>query len=145
MQLKNKSLDLISAALRHMRDAEHLASDSENQSLDQAYHLAGFAPECIRKAILGRPSLNKILGHDLSTTSNKVIEMALAIDPMAHRYQLDREPPESLSRWKPDCRYEKTGSKGTNEAQPLLNDAQELVHGLIAELWADGRLETIPE
>ena len=38
--------DLVSAALRHARDAEWLA----HRSPDQAYHLAGYAPECARKA-----------------------------------------------------------------------------------------------
>lgn len=40
-------LKLLSAALRHLRDAEHLADASNlHGSLDQAYHLAGFGPDC---------------------------------------------------------------------------------------------------
>lgn len=37
---------LISAALRHVRDAEQLLTSSP----DQAWHLADFGPECIRKS-----------------------------------------------------------------------------------------------
>jgi hypothetical protein len=59
-------LALFSAALRHLRDAEHLAdATTPHGSLDQAYHLAGFAPECGRKATIAADWMNKALGHDL--------------------------------------------------------------------------------
>ena len=37
---------LLSAARRHITDAEHLLEPGLHQSQDQAWHLAGFAPEC---------------------------------------------------------------------------------------------------
>lgn len=47
--LADRALDLLSAALRHVRDAETLATSADDaRSLDQAFHLAGYGPECER-------------------------------------------------------------------------------------------------
>jgi hypothetical protein len=51
--LDKHAVDLLSAALRHVRDAEHLATPNHSgYSPDQAHHLAGFGPECAQKATL---------------------------------------------------------------------------------------------
>ena len=64
--LDKHAVDLLSAALRHVRDAEHLATPNHSgHSPDQAYHLAGFGPECARKATLYHRLFDKPLGHTL--------------------------------------------------------------------------------
>ena len=67
--------DLLSAAIRHVRDAELLASTAgPNRSLDQAFHLAGFAPECARKATLPRSTFDKSIGHGTTAASELSLE-----------------------------------------------------------------------
>jgi hypothetical protein len=87
--LDPRALALLSAGLRHIRDAEHLRSTEVPQrSLDQAYHLAGFAPECVRKAALPSRTFDKAIGHGIGETSDFALRFALAMDPTAHRYDL---------------------------------------------------------
>src|SRR5215212_4601191 len=82
--------DLLSAAIRHLRDAEFLASvAAPDRSLDQAFHLAGFAPECARKAALPRSTFDKAIGHGTTDASELSLEWALAHDPRARRYRID--------------------------------------------------------
>lgn len=88
MRLKQRQLDFLSAALRHMRDAEHLLGPGEHTSLDQAYHLSGFGPECARKATLSRGSLDKALGHLGEDGNDETLEIALVMDAGAARYRL---------------------------------------------------------
>ena len=140
-----QSRDLISAALRHLRDAEHLVSEHSHRSLDQAYHLAGFGPECARKAALAQPGFNKLLGHDLGSASEALLEIVLALEPAAQRYAIDdlgQFP--SFSAWRPDCRYKRTGTIPEPAARSLIHEARVFVDRLVVELWADGRLGEIP-
>jgi hypothetical protein len=142
--LSPKALALVSAALRHMRDAEHLAdARAAHSSPDQAYHLAGFGPECARKATLTIRWSDKPLGHALDQgATDPVLEIALALDPYAQRYNpLDwsnRYP--ALARWNPQCRYDQTGKRDARQIEALVREARLVVDELVGALWADGRL-----
>jgi hypothetical protein len=141
--LSLKAQNAISAALRHMRDAEHLADTSHPHfSLDQAFHLAGFGPECVRKATLSERALDKAIGHGVGEFAESALNAALAWDVVAHRYRLNdwanRFP--SLKRWAVDSRYERTGHFSAGEVQVLLTDARCAVDEVVWAIWADGRL-----
>ncbi len=147
VQLSVASISLLSAALRHVRDAEHLADiGSDHLSLDQAFHLAGYGPECARKATLGGRSFDRLLGHRLSETAEPIIEVALALDPVARRYDPEgwsARFPEFTS-WSEQSRYEPTGARRRTEVKALLSAAREAVDDVVLALWSDGRLEEIP-
>jgi hypothetical protein len=129
---------LVSAALRHVDDAEHLLA----RSPDQSWHLAGFGPECARKACLEEGWLDRSLGHDLNGISDDVLEFALSFDVRAARYSLAdlaRRYPK-LSAWHVESRYDATGTRTEMEARLLVHDASEFTYALAAELWMDGRV-----
>ena len=137
---------LLSAALRHLRDAEHLfASGSGDRSLDQAWHLAGFGPECARKAFLSDAIFDQVLGHEWSADSESLLEMALALDPSSWRHRLDgwavRKP--ILCHWSPEHRYERTGTRLESETDQLLMAARDLVDDVLLGAWTDGSLESV--
>jgi hypothetical protein len=142
-RLSKKAQDALSAALRHVRDAEHLADTSHpHSSLDQAFHLAGFGPECVRKATLSDRALDKAIGHGVGEFAERALSAALAWDVIAHRYRLsdwaNRFP--TLKRWSVDSRYERTGRFSAPDVQPLLADARRAVDEVVWAIWADGRL-----
>jgi hypothetical protein len=137
------ALALVSAAIRHIRDAEHLVGDPAHASAspDQAWHLAGFAPECVRKATLERRSWDKVLGHRFDTDAETTISIAQAVDPAAVRYELAdwtaRFP--ILAEWDPACRYDRTGT-WASRAPALVAEARAALGDVLAALWADGRI-----
>lgn len=135
---------LISAALRHARDAELLLETTHGRaSPDQAFHLAGFGPECARKATLTVDWFDKVLGHRMDPKAEDLLATALALDPIAARYDTRhwsaRHP--ALARWTERARYERTGTRLRAEAEDLVRVAREIVDGLTVALWTDGRLE----
>ena len=137
--------DHASAALRHMRDAEHLIADETYASRDQVWHLAGFAHECARKACVQEGWLPKLLGHDFSSASDAVIEFAIALDPRASRLPVrqwaSRYP--AVAAWRPDHRYERTGTaeKDKNRnIEHLVKQGREAVDACIVALFLDGSL-----
>lgn len=135
-------LDLLSAALRHIRDAEHLADVSHaNASLDQAYHLVGFGPECARKSVLSKSAFDKAIGHSVEG-GLEALDVVLALDPSAHRYRISnweiRYP--ALTKWTEQARYERTGSKSFADAAEVIKEASAIVNSLVFALWADGRI-----
>ena len=134
--------ELLSAALRHVRDAEHLASAGTHESLDQAFHLAGFGPECARKAVLSARTYDRAIGHGVTRASEKALQFALAADPAAHRYDLadwaTHNP--ALAGWTEQSRYRGTGTHSVTAVQPLLREARSIVDRITFALWADGRL-----
>lgn len=141
MALTKEAAALLSAALRHVRDAEHLATAATaGFSLDQARHLAGFGPECARKAILSERGFDKLIGHTFNDTA---LELALSLDPVALRYEprewAKRYP--TLARWSEQCRYDATGAAAKVEPQvrALLVEARDAVDDIVLRLWADGR------
>ena len=142
IELSSRAIDLVSAALRHVRDAERLLQTGDAASPDQAYHLAGFGPECARKASLSLRWVDKEIGHGAASLADELVELVVAIDPIAHRYDplaYSLRYPE-LSRWTVDCRYEKSGTRTRAQAEALCREARVAVDATVAALWADGRV-----
>jgi hypothetical protein len=139
-----ESSDFLSAALRHIRDAEHLADAGEHTSLDQAWHLAGFAHECARKALIGRSWIPRLLGHDFDDASERVVDIAVALDPIASRFPVRdwaaRYP--AIAAWRPDHRYERTGTTAAipRDLAALLVQARQAVDASVTALFLDGTL-----
>jgi hypothetical protein len=138
--------DFASAALRHIRDAEHLTVSEEHRSLDQAWHLAGFAHECARKACLDGDWVHRLLGHDFTPANEEVIDIAIALDPRAGRYPVRDWPTRytSIERWNPNHRYERTGTaelEGLRKIDALVSEGRRAVDECLLELFLDGRLD----
>jgi hypothetical protein len=140
--MDDRSQDFLSAALRHVRDAEHLALAGEGTSLDQSYHLAGFGPECARKATLSKSTYDKAIGHGVGASSEVALRIALALDPGPHRYDLQgwggRYP--ALAAWSENARYERSGTRSSTDVEALVREAREIVDRLVIALWMDGVL-----
>lgn len=133
---------LVSAALRHVRDAEHLVAEGPDASPDQAYHLAGYGPECMRKATLSVRWFDKAIGHRFDDNTEAALEFAIALDPLAERYSPRRFGARfpALASWREDARYEATGSRTRADADRCVREAREATNDLLFALWADGRL-----
>lgn len=140
--MEPRSHDLLSAALRHVRDAEHLVSVGPTTSVDQAYHLAGFAPECARKATLSKRTYDRAIGHGIGAASEVALQTAIAIDPGARRYDLEgwqaRFP--ALANWSESARYERTGQRAASEVAVVVAEAREIVDRIVLTLWMDGAI-----
>lgn len=143
MVLGSEAIDLISAALRHVRDAEWLADpNNPHRSPDQAYHVAGYGPECARKATLRSRDFDKTIGHRFGAAQEDVLDVAVALDPFALRYEprdwAGRFP--ALTEWRETVRYGRTGDLDRKRiaVDPLLRDSREAVDAVVAALWADG-------
>ena len=142
LTLSPKAVDLVSAALRHVRDAEHLLDAGPDASVDQAYHLAAFGPECARKAALSLRWPDKEIGHGAAALAEDLVELVVALDPIAHRYDplSYRARCPELSRWRVDCRYNRTRTCERPQAEALCREARDAVDRTVAALWADGRV-----
>ena len=135
--------DFLSAGLRHLRDAEHLAEPGETQSLDQAWHLGGFAAECLRKS--GLRAIDHPLGREFSHSFEKETELGwlLTTDPWAHRYELDGWAARctALQRWTEQHRYDRTGGVDRSaDVTDLLAFCRARADDLLFRLFADGHL-----
>jgi hypothetical protein len=137
--------DLASAALRHVRDAEHLANVGAHRSLDQALHLAGFASECIRKGCFDDALADKALGHDIRDATDSVVAFLVTYDPDAARYGLGAdaaELPERAEKWHPNVRYQRTGhaasSIGATGVGAVVAEARRFVDERVLALFCDG-------
>ncbi len=141
-RLTPRQLAFLSAALRHVADAEHLLAQGAHQSQDQAWHLAGFGPECAKKACVDDGMLDRVLGHDLGMDAEPMLEWGLALDPRASRYGLVGWPKRRpiLESWTPNHRYDATGAHTGTRVAELVALAREVVGRIQADLWADGRL-----
>jgi hypothetical protein len=142
---KDEATDLLSAAIRHLRDAEHLAdlnSACAHRSLDQAYHLAGFGPECARKAMIAAPWMNKLLGHEIGEGAEPILVLAAMVEPKATSGDIRNwhQSYPTLAQWSPESRYEATGTRQTKTVESLLRECSLVVSEIVAALWADGRL-----
>jgi len=141
--MDDRAHDLLSAALRHVRDAEHLAAAGvATTSLDQAYHLAGFAPECARKATLPRSTYDQAIGHGVGESSEIALQVALAIDPRAQRYDLERWRNRfpGLADWNERARYDRTGTRLHPEVTNVIRESREIVDRIVLSLWMDGAI-----
>lgn len=139
--LSPEQLALLSAACRHVRDAEGLLTAAE-PSPDQAWHLAGFGPECVKKACLETNLLHRVLGHELGAAGDQLLDWWIPLDPAAWRYRLTGWTADAprLDEWRPDHRYEKTGHRAATAAAELTRAARQKVDGVLADLWIDGRV-----
>jgi len=144
MFLQREAIDLVSAALRHVRDAEWLGDPvNPRGSPDQAWHLAGYGPECARKATLRTRDFDKSIGHRLQRGSEDVLDIATALDPLALRYEpvdwAGRFP--ALAEWRETVRYDRTGSFARKpfSAAELVGQARQAVDAVVTACWADGR------
>lgn len=137
--MTSSQLALLSAALRHTRDARALLVTSP----DQAWHLAGFGPECARKAALSERFFDQVLGHDWTPASEEILELAISLDARAWRLRLDGwgAALPALARWRPADRYHRTG-RHAHEAETLVSECEARVDRLLADLWMDGDLTT---
>jgi hypothetical protein len=136
--------DFLSAALRHVRDAEHLLESDEHASPDQAWHLAGFAHECARKALLQDGWVARMLGHDFDDASEQVIDVAIALDSRANRLPLRdwaRRYP-TIAEWKAEHRYERTGASRAlrREVVGLVTQGRQAVDASVLALFLEGTL-----
>ena len=142
--LSNQQSELTSAALRHIADAEDLLRASPVQAL----YLAGYGPECARKAALARWTdrdedlRNRAIGHRFDGPAEVALQWFCDLDPLAPRYALLRWKVtyNVLGEWKEDVRYGRSDSITVTKARRFLHAAQELTLGTIAKLWADGRV-----
>lgn len=147
--LSDKSLELLSAAVRHVNDAAHLLDavrlldgTVKRTSPDQAYYLAGYGPECARKAIFSLHWLDQSIGHDVNEASEELLDLLLSLDPLANRYDPSgfRSRFPALAGWKVDVRYAKTGFVSSTRARSFHGEAEGAVVSILALLWADGRI-----
>lgn len=145
---------LLSAALRHAKDARWLYDRCKDHvSEDQAWHLAGFAAECARKALLGAGTeFNKLLGHDFGRMDAALIDVYAAIDPSAIRHRLSEWSQEypALKGWKPSHRYHATGRhtdrahrrtsgrEKLEEVGELVETAEKAVWESLLTAWLEG-------
>lgn len=141
--LDERALAMFSAALRHVRTAEHLATTPDpDRSADQAFHVAGFGPECIRKAGLPRRTYDQAIGHGVGAAAEFALRFALAVDPVARRYDIEgwqgRYP--ALARWNENARYEATGTRSDHDAASVVREAREVVDVMTFAFWADGAI-----
>ncbi len=117
-------------------------------SLDQAWHLAGFAHECARKAFIHTPRnswVSKMLGHDFDSSGDLVMGVAVALDPRAGRFPVSewakRYP--AIAAWHPNQRYDRTGAVqrvSHRRVAELVMQAREAVDACIVALFMDGAL-----
>ncbi len=136
---------LTSAALRHVRDARHLLTDGPHRSVDQANHLAGFGPECIRKAALSARWGDKILGHELGPAGDALLDTLLALDPHGCRAGALASPGAALADWRVERRYDATGAADPSATAARVSAAEVFVERVFVTLWLDGRLEDVGE
>lgn len=137
-------VNFVSAALRHIQDASQLVSSSPVQ----AFYLAGYGPECVRKAALTFPDekvqeqIQFAIGHGFKKHAETALSIAMDVDPMASRYGLSRWGTRQniLQEWNERCRYGRCDSIRVSKARKLIEKAEPVVTDVVLALWADGRL-----
>lgn len=138
--LDESAQGFLSAALRHVRDAEHLLAATVDRSVDQAYHLAGFGPECARKAAIPARTYDQAIGHGVGRSSELALDYVLSTNAAAHRYDLKdwlKSYPQ-LAAWNEISRYEATGTRQVSEVAAVVEQARKIVDQMTYALWADG-------
>lgn len=146
-ELSEKQAALVSAALRHIEDARALLPTSPAQSA----YLAGYGPECARKAALARwgdrdeDTRNRAIGHRFDQPSETALQWFCDLDPLALRYTLLgwKQSATVLGDWNEQMRYGRSDSVTRHRATVLLEAAERLTTTTVAQLWADGRIESL--
>jgi hypothetical protein len=124
---------LRSAAARHLADAD---GHFQNGNLEQAAHLAGFAPECARKAMLDH-RWHKRLGHRMD---GPVLELLASLEPRSVcETPLDRDGERELRAWTPEVRYAGSGTLRREAVAELVATAKRVAVHYLAQGWALGR------
>lgn len=125
-------IDLLSAALRHQTDAEALLASSA----DQAWHLAGYAAECVRKACLTIEPFRKALSHEHGKDADALLDLVVPLDGRASRLPLQgwAPPGSKLADWKEIHRYDRRGRHSTSAAA-LVQETAVLHDRTLAALW----------
>jgi hypothetical protein len=136
--LGDDQIDLVSASLRHQVDAEGLLGSSP----DQAWHLAGYATECIGKACLTIEPFRKALAHEQGEDGDALLDVVLALDARAARVRTTgwAPPGSTLARWRETHRYDRTG-KHSAEAHALVNETAAHHSRVLATLWLLGAFD----
>lgn len=135
-EMSSEKQGYLSAALRHCRDAEVLLTTSP----DQSWHLAGFGPECMRKACLEGNLFDKAIGHGWDERTEGLLDFAVSVSPQAWRYRLEGWGSRGrLQEWNPQHRYDKTGTHSA-DADALVTECADLVDRVHQELWMDGAI-----
>lgn len=137
-QMPPHRVALASAALCHIDDAGSLVASSPMG----AFYLAGYGPECARKAALTfamekeAAELDKAVGHGFDNDAETALAIVCALDPLAVRYTLrgwkGRAP--ILKDWKEHVRYGKSDAIGEQRARRMLEAARELVEEVTTAL-----------
>lgn len=134
---------LVSAALRHVRVAEHLIAEGPERALDEGFHIAGFGPECAQAACLGEEWFGRAIGHGFDAAQAESLRLLLHLDPGARRYlpaDWGARCPV-LRTWTVQSRYMPTGTFDLTRATTVTREAREVVGQVVASLWADGLLD----
>ena len=131
---------MASASLRHARDAQALATGA-HRSLDQAWHLAGFGPECSLKASLSDDWFGRAIGH-VGGLTPRLAAWLLAVDPLAHRRLGSDGAEDPLHGWSPTVRYERTGWALDHDidVNSDVDRAATVTIDRVAALWVAGDL-----
>jgi methionyl-tRNA formyltransferase len=140
---RDRRARLLSAALRHVRVAEHLIVDAPHRSLDDAFYLAGFGPECARSACLAEEWFARAIGHGFDDPQNMNLDFVMGLDPKARRYDTSAWTDEFpvLTSWRVQRRYDRTGTVEREDAARMLVAARTIVDRIAVQLWADGMLD----
>ena len=140
---RDRRMRLVSAALRHVRVAEDLILNAPHRSLDDAFYLAGFGPECARSACLAEEWIARAVGHGFDEPQNASLNFVMALDPRAQRYGtsmwIDEFP--VLGEWRVQRRYDRTGTVEHETAARMVGAARTIVDRISVQLWADGMLD----
>jgi hypothetical protein len=137
---------LISAALRHVVDAEHLLTQGPNQSVDQAWHLAGFGPECARKAVFSS-HWRKTLGHAIGGGDPEIqlLDWCAALDGHAARFGSSTfASSDTLTSWGVESRYDRSGTRTLADCAELFAAAKREALLIAARLWSSGETRCTP-
>jgi len=140
---------LLSAALRHVSDARSLLPSSPAQ----AAYLAGYGPECARKASLApwkneeEERRNRMIGHRFDAPAETALRWFCDLDPLASRYALRgwRHRYPVLGEWSESARYGRSDSVSRGKAERMVNAAERLTESTVALLWADGRSDSLQQ
>ncbi len=134
---------LVSAALRHMRVAEHLLVDGLGRSFDDSFYIAGFGPECAQAACLSEEWFERAIGHGFTDAQIANLRFVMSLDTRARRYLAADWAAEFpiLMAWRVLRRYDRTGSVERKTACEMVASSRTLVDRVASQLWADGMLD----
>jgi hypothetical protein len=133
--------DYVSAVIRHWNDSILL---QDNCRYDNAAYHAGYVVECALKGLVrhGGPS-PVALGHDLTLLAGGALSLAILLSPSLSRYPTPQAGtlPSLPPAWRPEMRYQRTGSVARGDCQKIILAAQSYLEQVTMALILDGREE----